>query len=178
MVGATIWLTGLPSSGKSTLAQAAAAMFTADGYSTEILDGDDLRAHLSRDLGFSKEDRIENVRRIGFIARILARNGIVALVPVIAPYVAGRDHVRDMHSAEGVPFIEVYVATPLQVCLSRDVKGLYGRQARGEIHGVTGVDDPYEVPIAPDVEVDTSLLTVDESAAMIRHALKGIGRRG
>ena len=145
--GATVWLTGLPSAGKSTIARALASQLRADGRRVELLDGDELRTNLTADLGFSREDRDTNVRRVGFIAGLLARHGVIALVPVIAPYAAARAAVRAAHDVDGTAFIEVHVATPLEVCAERDVKGLYAKQRAGEIHGLTGVDDPYEIPI-------------------------------
>ena len=170
--GATVWLTGLPSSGKSTLASAVAEVLREDGTLVEILDGDEIRAALSSDLGFSRADRDKNVRRIGWVSRLLARNGIVVLVPVIAPYAATRDEVRSAHSLENVPFIEVHVATPVEVCAQRDVKGLYAMQARGEIRGLTGVDDPYQAPLAPELHIDAHLQTVDESTVTVTSAIR------
>ncbi|GAA2488506.1 adenylyl-sulfate kinase [Streptomyces sp. NPDC059506] len=168
--GATIWLTGLPSAGKTTIARALADRLRGEGHRTEVLDGDEIRTFLSAGLGFSREDRHTNVRRIGFVAELLASNGVKVLVPVIAPYADSREAVRKHHEAEGTPYLEVHVATPLEVCSDRDVKGLYARQAAGEISGLTGVDDPYEVPEAPDGRIATQDLTVEESAAAL-HAL-------
>ncbi|MCZ2525447.1 adenylyl-sulfate kinase [Streptomyces sp. HB2AG] len=168
--GATIWLTGLPSAGKTTIARALADRLRGEGHRTEVLDGDEIRTFLSAGLGFSREDRHTNVRRIGFVAELLASNGVKVLVPVIAPYADSREAVRKHHEAEGTPYLEVHVATPLGVCSDRDVKGLYARQAAGEISGLTGVDDPYEVPEAPDGRIATQDLTVEESAAAL-HAL-------
>jgi adenylylsulfate kinase len=163
--GATVWLTGLPSAGKSTIAVGVAERLRAGGRRVEILDGDEVRANLSRDLGFTKEDRIENVRRIGRIAQLLARNGIVVLVPVIAPYAEARERVRNLHDRNGTRYFEVYVATPVEVCAVRDLKGLYARQARGEIAGLTGVDDPYDVPVAPDLQLEAHQEPIDSSVA-------------
>ncbi|WP_369260909.1 adenylyl-sulfate kinase [Streptomyces sp. R35] len=168
--GATIWLTGLPSAGKTTLALALAERLRADGHRTEVLDGDEIRAFLSKGLGFSKEDRHTNVTRIGFVAQKLAGHGVKVLVPVIAPYADARAAVREQHTATGTPFVEVHVATPVEVCAVRDVKGLYARQAAGEIAHLTGVDDPYEIPAAPDMRLETQGRTVAESAARM-HAL-------
>src|SRR5690242_4743300 len=122
--GITVWLTGLPSAGKSTIARGVAERLRADGQPVEVLDGDEIRRNLTRDLGFSKADREENVRRIGFVASLLSIHGVVTLVPVIAPYAASRDAVRAEHLARGVDFAEIYVATPTTVCAARDVKGL------------------------------------------------------
>jgi adenylylsulfate kinase len=170
--GATVWFTGLPSSGKSTIARLLAGMLRARGQAVEVLDGDELRATLTAGLGFSKADRLENVRRIGWMAQLLARNGVIVLAPVIAPYREARAVVRDQHTAAGTSYFEVHIATPLQVCSTRDVKGLYARQARGEISGLTGVDDPYEAPLAPDLRVDTSAYSPMESARIVYAALQ------
>ncbi|MEU0987753.1 adenylyl-sulfate kinase [Streptomyces sp. NPDC005953] len=170
MTGATIWLTGLPSAGKTTIALALAERLAADGRRVEVLDGDEIREFLSAGLGFSREDRHTNVQRIGFVAELLASNGVTVLVPVIAPYADSRDAVRKRHGAEGTSYVEVHVATPLDVCSERDVKGLYARQAAGQISGLTGVDDPYEVPLAPDLRIESQHQTVQESAAAL-HAL-------
>jgi adenylylsulfate kinase len=151
--GGTVWLTGLPSAGKSTIARAVAERLRAAGRRVEVLDGDEIRAHLTAGLGFSRADRDANVSRIGWLARLLARNGVLVLVPVIAPYEQARSAVREAHAAEGVPYWEVHVATPVAECAKRDVKGLYAAQARGEISALTGVDDPYEEPAAPQLRL-------------------------
>lgn len=169
--GCTVWLTGLPSAGKTTIARALADRLMVDGHRVEVLDGDDLRTHLTADLGFSREDRDTNVRRVGFVARLLARNGVTVLVPVIAPYASARAQVRADHAADGAAFVEVYVATPLDVCEDRDVKGLYAKQRAGEISGLTGVDDPYEIPEEPDLQLDTSGLTIEQAAAHVHATL-------
>ncbi|MCE7082291.1 adenylyl-sulfate kinase [Streptomyces sp. ST2-7A] len=168
--GATVWLTGLPSAGKTTIARAVADRLTAAGHRAEVLDGDEIREFLSAGLGFSREDRDTNVRRIGFVAELLASNGVIALVPVIAPYADSRKAVRARHDAEGTAYLEVHVATPVDVCSERDVKGLYARQAAGELSGLTGVDDPYEAPTAPDLRIETDGRSVAESADAV-HAL-------
>ena len=173
--GATVWLTGLPSAGKSTIARALASTLRADGHHVELLDGDELRTHLTADLGFSREDRDTNVRRVGFVAGLLARNGVIALVPVIAPYAAARAAVRADHDVDGTAFVEVHVATPLELCAERDVKGLYAKQRAGEIRGLTGVDDPYEIPANPELRLDTEGVSVDQSAARVRAALAARG---
>ncbi|MFY1679378.1 MULTISPECIES: adenylyl-sulfate kinase [unclassified Streptomyces] len=168
--GATVWLTGLPSAGKTTIAGALAERLGAEGRRVEVLDGDEVRAFLSAGLGFTREDRRTHVERVGFVAELLARNGVLALVPVIAPYADSREAVRERHRANGTPYLEVHVATPLEVCSDRDVKGLYARQAAGEMSGLTGVDDPYEVPERPDARIASQDQTVEESAAVV-HAL-------
>jgi adenylylsulfate kinase len=170
VTGATIWLTGLPSAGKTTIANELAGRLREEGHRVEVLDGDEIRTFLTAGLGFSREDRHTNVQRIGFLADILARNGVKALVPVIAPYSDSREAVRKRHQASGAPYIEVYVATPVEVCSERDVKGLYAKQAAGEISGLTGVDDPYEEPESPDLRIESHTQTVQESAAAL-HAL-------
>lgn len=154
--GVTVWLTGLPSAGKSTIANAVAVRLRAEGHRVDILDGDEVRAVLTADLGFSRPDRITNVRRIGYVAEVLARNGVKALVPVIAPYAEARDAVRERHADAGTPYVEVHIATPVSECAARDVKGLYARARAGEVSGLTGVDDPYEEPVSPDLRLDTA----------------------
>jgi adenylylsulfate kinase len=173
--GATVWLTGLPSAGKSTIARALADRLRAEGHCVELLDGDELRTHLTADLGFSRSDRDTNVQRVGFVARLLARNSIIVLVPVIAPYAAARARVRSEHDADGTTFVEVHVATPLELCAERDVRGLYAKQRAGELSGLTGVDDPYEIPQSPELRLDTQDLTVDESATRVYAALAARG---
>jgi len=165
--GATVWLTGLPSSGKTTVARAVADILRCDGRRAEVLDGDELRRTLSGDLGYSREDRHRNVERVGRVAQILARNGVMALVPVIAPYADSRELVRAMHRESRTAFLEVHVAAPVEVCATRDVKGLYARRAAGEISGLTGVDDPYEEPLAPDLRIDSHTESVDRSVAAL-----------
>ncbi|MEW1549731.1 adenylyl-sulfate kinase [Streptomyces tsukubensis] len=164
MTGATIWLTGLPSAGKTTIAHEVAGRLRAGGRRTEVLDGDEIREFLSAGLGFSREDRDTNVQRIGFVAELLASHGVTVLVPVIAPYADSRESVRKRHRAAGTGFAEVHVATPVEVCSERDVKGLYAKQAAGEISGLTGVDDPYEAPVSPDLRIESHRQTVAESA--------------
>ncbi|MFJ9032452.1 adenylyl-sulfate kinase [Streptomyces sp. NPDC102274] len=168
--GATVWLTGLPSAGKTTIANALADRLRAEGHRVEVLDGDEIREFLSAGLGFSREDRHTNVQRIGFVAELLASNGVKALVPVIAPYADSREAVRKRHQTEGTGYLEVHVATPVEVCSVRDVKGLYAKQAAGEISGLTGVDDPYEAPDSPDLRIESHTQSVPESAAAL-HAL-------
>lgn len=168
--GATVWLTGLPSAGKTTIAYALAERLRARNRAVEVLDGDEIREFLSAGLGFSREDRHTNVQRIGFVAELLASHGVLVLVPVIAPYADSRESVRKRHQAQGTGYVEIHVATPVDVCSVRDVKGLYAKQAAGQLTGLTGVDDPYEVPADPDLRIGTQDSTVQESAAAV-HAL-------
>ncbi|RAG84442.1 adenylyl-sulfate kinase [Streptacidiphilus pinicola] len=168
--GATVWLTGLPSAGKTTIATALAERLRAEGHRVEILDGDEIREFLSRGLGFTRADRDTNIQRIGFVAELLASNGVKVLAPVIAPYGESRAAVAARHAAKHTNYLEVHVATPVEVCSERDVKGLYAKQAAGEISGLTGVDDPYEAPASPDLRIEAHTQTVAESAAAL-HAL-------
>lgn len=165
--GATAWLTGLPSSGKSTIAAAVARRLRARGRRVQVLDGDELRRTVSADLGFGRADREENVRRIGTLAAALAAEGAIVVVAVIAPYAASRAAVRLSHEAAGIPYLEVHVAAPLEVCVRRDVKGLYKRQAAGELVGLTGIDAPYEVPRSPDLRLETHTEPVQASAEAV-----------
>ncbi len=166
--GATVWLTGLPSSGKTTLAYALEKKFIEAGQRVEVLDGDVIRQSLTADLGLSPEDRRTNVTRIGFVAELLSRNGVVVICPVIAPYRDARDGVRERHDGR---FIEVHISTPVELCAERDVKGLYALQRDGKLTGLTGVDDPYEAPLNPDITLDTSDMTLDESVEVLWQAL-------
>ncbi len=166
--GVTVWLTGLPSSGKTTLARALEKRLLDEGHRVEVLDGDVVRTHLTRDLGFSREDRDENVRRIGFVAHLLSRNGVVVLCSVISPYRAARDEVRELHAGR---FVEVHVSAPVEVCAGRDVKGLYARHRAGQLSRLTGVDDPYEPPASPEVVVPTHAQSVEESVEAIWRVL-------
>lgn len=171
MSGATIWFTGLPSAGKTTLATGLAERLSADGHDVELLDGDEVREFLSKGLGFSREDRDLNVTRIGYVAALLASHGTTVLASVISPYAAARDKVRALHGERGAEFVEVYVATPVDVCINRDVKGLYARARAGDIRGMTGVDDPYEPPPAAEVVVPTHEQTIEQSIAQVHAAL-------
>ncbi|CCB77415.1 Adenylyl-sulfate kinase [Streptantibioticus cattleyicolor NRRL 8057 = DSM 46488] len=173
--GATIWLTGLPSAGKTTVARALAERLRGEGHRAEVLDGDEIREFLSAGLGFTRADRDTNVQRVGFVAQLLASHGVKALVPVIAPYADSREAVRKRHEQHGTPYLEVHVATPVEVCSVRDVKGLYAKQAAGELSGLTGVDDPYEAPEAPDLRLHTHDRTVAESAEALNALLRERG---
>lgn len=167
MSGATIWFTGLPSAGKTTLATAVAEQLRAAGRQVELLDGDEVREFLSHGLGYSREDRETNVIRIGYVAALLASNHVTVLASVISPYAASREKVRALHGERGADFVEVYVATPVEVCSERDVKGLYAKQRAGELTGLTGVDDPYEPPAAAEITVQTQDQTVTESVEQV-----------
>ena len=149
--GATVWLTGLSGSGKSTVAVELERLLVIAGRPAYILDGDNLRHGLNADLGFSDDDRAENVRRVGEVARLLGDAGVIALVPVISPFRAGREAVRTKHEAAGVPFLEVFVDTPIELCEQRDPKGLYKKARAGELRGFTGIDSPYEPPTSPEI---------------------------
>ncbi|MFE4973461.1 adenylyl-sulfate kinase [Kitasatospora sp. NPDC056651] len=173
--GATVWLTGLPGAGKSTIALALAAQLRAEAHRTEVLDGDEMRGLISDDLGFSRADRDRNVRRVGVVAELLARNGVLALVPVVAPYARARDAVRRRHERSGTAYLEVHVAAPVEVCARRDVKGLYARQRAGLLTGLTGVDDPYEEPERPDLRLDTDRQSPAESVLALRALLTDRG---
>src|ERR687898_550196 len=151
--GVTVWMTGLPASGKSTVAAAIEARALGEGRSAYVLDGDNLRHGLNGDLGFSAEDRAENVRRTAHAAALLAEAGVVALVALVSPYASDRATARAIHDAAGLPFHEVWVSTGLAECERRDPKGLYARARAGELPGLTGVGDVYEVPEAPDLEI-------------------------
>jgi adenylylsulfate kinase len=164
MRGMTVWLTGLPCSGKTTIAYAVAERL--DGP-VEILDGDEVREHLSRGLGFSKEDRDTQVLRVGWVARLLASHGVTVLVSLVSPYAAARDKVRALHDETGVDFYEVHVDVPLHVATERDVKGMYARALAGDLANFTGVDDPYEPPLSPDLRIASAEETVEQSAARV-----------
>ena len=166
MSGAILWFTGMSGAGKSTLATAVGSHVSSH-RPVEILDGDVVRTHLSKGLGFSREDRDTNVRRIGFVARLLARNGVFVITAAISPYASIRDEVRAMAEADGITFIEVFVNPQLQWLIARDVKGLYKRALAGEIEHFTGVTDPYEAPASPDLEIHTDAEPAEQSALRI-----------
>lgn len=168
-----MWLTGLSGAGKTTIA--VEHLHLPAGGAQPLGDGDELRRGLSAGLGFSRDDRDTHVRRVGFVAELLARHGVVALVPVIAPYASTRDEVRAHHDAHGTGYLEVHVATALAECIRRDVKGLYARAAAGELTEMTGVDDPYEEPDKPDLRLDT---TGTDIAAAARRVMELLTERG
>ena len=173
MTGCCVWLTGLSGAGKSTIAQILAADIGARGRTVTLLDGDVVRTHLSKGLGFSKEDRDTNIRRIGFVAAEIVRHGGIVIVAAVSPYESTRNEVRDMIGRGS--FVLVHVATPLAVCEQRDVKGLYAKARRGEIKGLTGIDDPYEPPASPDVVLTTLDFDAEECARRIERAMESRG---
>ena len=168
--GITVWFTGLSGAGKSTIANLLAQRLKSMGKRVELLDGDEVRKNLSSGLGFSKADRDTNIRRIGFVAKLLSRNGVVAITAAISPYREIRDEMRS-EIQQHADFIEVFVDCPLEVCEDRDVKGLYARARTGEIPHFTGISDPYEPPLNPTVAVHTDRQTPEESVEVILDAL-------
>ncbi|MFS0517927.1 adenylyl-sulfate kinase [Nostoc sp. UIC 10607] len=169
--GVTVWLTGLSGAGKTTICQFVENKLRMQGYRVEVLDGDAVRQNLCKGLGFSKEDREENIRRIGFVAHLLARNNVIVLVSAISPYREIREEVR-----QNIPhFIEVYVNASLEVCEQRDVKGLYKKARAGKIKHFTGLDDPYEIPLFAEVECKTNQESVAESATKVLEKLGELG---
>ncbi len=169
--GFTLWFTGLSGAGKTTLSKMIAAELCARGMKVEVLDGDVVRENLSKGLGFSKEDRDINIRRIGWVCEVLTRNGVVAIAAAISPYRAIRDELR----ARIGRFVEIYVECPIDVLADRDVKGLYKKALKGEIKNFTGVDDPYEPPLNPEVTIYSDRETVQESVAQILSRLEEMG---
>lgn len=169
--GVVVWFTGLSGAGKTTISRAVEKELRGRGYKVELLDGDIIRQNLTKGLGFTKDDRIENIRRIGFVAHLLARNGVIVLVSVISPY---REMREEMRRKIG-DFIEVYVNAPLEVCEQRDVKGLYKKARVGEIKNFTGIDDPYEPPLKPEVECRTDRESVAESVNKVLLKLEEYG---
>src|SRR5947209_5250500 len=165
--GCTVWFTGMSGSGKSTVSNALAQRLREAGARVEVLDGDVVRTRLCKDLGFSRADREENIRRIGFVCELLSRNGVIAIVAAISPYRASREEVR----SRVANFVEVYMRCPMEVLIQRDVKGLYKKALAGEITHFTGISDPYEPPVAPEVTIDSSNETPEQGVAKILGAL-------
>jgi adenylyl-sulfate kinase len=177
VIGFTLWFTGLSGSGKTTIADLVAPELERRGLLVEKLDGDVVRTHLSQGLGFSKADRDANVERIGWVASRLTRHGAVVIVSAISPYAEARRKARALVEAEGV-FLEIHVATPVEECERRDVKGLYAKARAGEIPEFTGVSDPYEEPAAPELRLDTTTLSPEESAQVVIAKLEELGCLG
>ncbi len=165
--GCTIWFTGLPSSGKSTTAFTLEHELIKRGYLAYVLDGDNIRHGLNKNLGFSAEDREENIRRIGETARLFADAGLITMTSFISPYREDRNRARELHKKDGLRFIEIYVETPVEICEKRDPKGLYQKARRGAIKGFTGVDDPYEAPLNPEMIIKTGDNSAEKIAADI-----------
>ncbi len=165
--GCTIWLTGLPSSGKSTIGFSLEHLLIEQGRLAYVLDGDNIRHGLNKNLGFSAEDRAENIRRIGEVAKLFADAGAVTITAFISPYRADRDLVRKLHDEAGIPFIEVFVDTPVEVCEQRDPKGFYAKARAGQIKQFTGVSDPYEAPERPEVVLKNGQAKLDESVSKL-----------
>lgn len=173
--GATVWFTGLSASGKSTIAFTVEHALVRRGHLAYVLDGDNIRHGLNRNLGFSPEDRAENIRRIGEVAKLFADAGLIVMTSFISPYRADRDRVRALHDEANLPFIEVFVDTPIEVCEQRDPKGLYRRARAGEIPQFTGISDPYEPPLNPELVIDTSKLSPQQAAALVINYLHNRG---
>ena len=174
MPGFTLWLTGLSGAGKSTISCLIAAELEERGHTVDLLDGDVVRTQLSRGLGFTRADRDTNIERIGWVASRLARAGVTVVVAAISPYEAARRRARAM-TEEFAPFVEVWVSTPIAVCIGRDPKGLYARASTGELVGMTGIDDPYEPPRAPEITVDTTEQQPQQSAGRVLEVLEQRG---
>jgi adenylylsulfate kinase len=170
--GFTLWFTGLPSSGKSTTAFTLEHELMRRGYLAYVLDGDNVRHGLNKNLGFSAEDREENIRRIGEVARLFADAGVIAMTSFISPYRRDRDRSRYLHEQDGLEFIEVFIDTPIEVCETRDPKGLYRRARSGQLKGFTGIDDPYESPTAPELIIKTAEMSPQQITAWILEYLE------
>jgi adenylylsulfate kinase len=169
--GFTLWFTGLPCSGKTTIANIVEQQLRTLGLKVESLDGDEVRKHLSKDLGFSKQDRDTHIMRMGFIAKLLSRNGVATLAAFVSPYREIREHVR----SEIENFVEIYVKCPLEMCIERDVKGMYKKALAGEIQNFTGVSDPYEEPLNPELVLETDKEPPHESAQKVLQKLQDLG---
>jgi len=165
--GCTIWFTGLSGSGKSTLAYTVEHALIQRGHLAYVLDGDNIRHGLNKNLGFSAEDREENIRRISEVAKLFADAGVITMTSFISPYRKDRDNARQLHEQAGLPFIEVYLATPLEVCEQRDPKGLYKKARAGEIKNFTGIDDPYEPPLRPELTFNAAEISPQQAAAQL-----------
>jgi len=173
--GCTLWLTGLSGSGKSTVGVALEKALADRGVLSYRLDGDNIRHGLNANLGFSADDRQENIRRVGEVARLMTDAGLVTISSFISPYQADRDRVRQIHAAAGIEFIEVFINTPIEICEQRDPKGLYKKARAGEIKGFTGIDDPYESPAAAELVLDTGSLSIEQSVELLITELVGLG---
>ncbi len=173
--GFTLWMTGLSGSGKSTITEVLIDEFEDRGVPLEVLDGDVVREHLSKGLGFSKEDRDTNIRRIAFVADLLSRNGVPVITAAISPYRAIRDEARKMHEDTGAAFVEIFVATSLEDCEARDTKGLYAKARSGEIKEFTGISDPYEEPENPEIRIETAGKSPEENAQEVLAYLEAEG---
>ncbi|MBJ7398084.1 MAG: adenylyl-sulfate kinase [Acidimicrobiaceae bacterium] len=172
LAGATVWLTGLSGSGKSTIATELARELLNTSRLAYILDADNIRHGLNSDLGYSDPDRTENIRRMAEVACLFADSGTVAIVPIISPFIASREHARKLHTDKNLQFIEVHVATPIDECERRDTKGLYAKVRSGQMTGLSGVDSPYEAPKSPDVVVGLDNQTLQESVRFILKKLQ------
>ena len=173
--GATLWFTGLSAAGKSTIAFTLEHMLIERGFMTYVLDGDNVRHGLNKNLGFSADDRAENIRRIGEVAKLFADAGLITMTSFISPYRVDRDKVRDLHEEADIPFLEIFTDTPIEVCEQRDPKGLYRRARSGELKLFTGVDDPYEPPLTPEITVHPGRMSAPECALVI---IEELARRG
>lgn len=170
--GCVIWLTGLPGSGKTSIARAAARRLRNTGLRVEVLDGDEVRRWLSPTEGFTREDRERHLRRVAYVAKLLARNGVIVLCSFVSPYKKIRKEIREIIETEDIPFMEVYVKCSLEVCIRRDPKGLYKKALKGEIKHMTGIDDPYEEPENPELILDSEKKTAEENARFLIHKLQ------
>ena len=173
--GFTVWLTGLSGAGKTTLTDAVLPQLRERGVKIEVLDGDEVRTNLSKGLGFSKEDRDANIRRIGYVARLLSRNGVGVIAAAISPYREIRYEVRRNIQAEGAAFVEIYLKAPLETLIERDVKGLYKKALAGEIKQFTGVSDPYQEPLDPELVIESDKETIEQSSAKVIGILEALG---
>jgi len=176
--GATLWFTGLSGSGKSTIAFSLEHALVEMGRLAYVLDGDNIRHGMNKNLGFSAADREENIRRIGEVSKLFAEAGVICMTSFISPYRKDRDRVRELHAAANLPFLEIYVATTIEVCETRDPKGLYKKARAGELKGFTGIDDPYEAPTQPEVVLDNGKMKPEEAVQQLLNQLKQRGLLG